>query len=146
MTGVPRRARPVSDGGAPGRLNGVTANPARYFAKASVKQSSAPASDAGSPTRTATLRAEHTAPPNGPKSILLGIDPGDTGGKPVGTFGTDINVYLPADATKIHVKQDGKSTLPFEWHELGAHVVSLSPLIPPGTTIEMQVTYEVGPD
>ena len=38
------------------------------------------------------------------------------------------------------------STLPFEWNELGAHVVSLSRLIPPGTMSEMQVTYELGPE
>ena len=144
--GVSGRFALPSDGSALVRLNGFTDNRAGYFAKTSVKQSSAPAPEAGSTKRTVTVRVENTAPSNGPKSILLGIHPGDTGGKPIGTFGTDINVYLPADATKIHVKQDGSSTLPFEWNELGAHVVSLSRLIPPGTMSEMQVSYELGPE
>jgi hypothetical protein len=133
-----------SDGSALVRLNGFTANRAGYFAETSVDQVGG-TSDDGAIIRTITVRVKNTAPHNGPKSILLGMSPGDTGRKPIGTFGTDINVYLPADATRIRVKQNGKSTLPFQWHELGAHVVSLSPLIPPGTTTEMQVTYEIGP-
>ena len=140
--GVSGRFVMPSDGSALVRLNGFTANRAGYFAETSVDQTVETGAD-GATTRTVTVRVKNTAPHDGPKSILLGINPGDTGRKPIGTFGTDINVYLPADAKKIRVKQNGKSTLPFEWHELGAHVVSLSPLIPPGTTIAMQVTYEL---
>jgi hypothetical protein len=75
--------------------------------------------------------------------MLLGQSGADTGGKPLGTFGTDVNVYIPLDAELVSTAQDGKQQVPFQWRELGAKAVSLSPLIPPGETATVTVSYRL---
>ena len=74
-------------------LNGFSANRAGYFATTDV-QVDPGTDDKGRPVTTVTVTVKNRAP-DGPPSILLGMDPSDVGGKSLGTFATDVNVYLP---------------------------------------------------
>ena len=123
-------------------LNGFSANRAGYFAKTNVAVDHG-RDEQGRPTTTVTVKI-HSDAPTGPPSILLGVSKGDTGGKPIGTFATDVNVYVPKGSDVTNVTQDGHREVPFEWDELGAHAVSLSPFIQPGATVAVSVTYRDG--
>jgi hypothetical protein len=120
-------------------LNGFGNNRAGYFAKTTVTV--AARTDAkGRSGATVTVVIDNRAR-SGPPSILLGVHPGDVGGKPFGTFATDINVYLPDAATVTAVQFNGRAVTPFEWHELGAHAVSWSSFVEPSKRATMAVTY-----
>ena len=90
---------------------------------------------------TVTLKSRA---PDGPPSILLGIKPGDVGGNPIGTFGTDVNVYLPHGVTVTSFTVNGHEETPFEWDELGAHAVSWPLFIEPGKSAVVEVVYRTG--
>ena len=81
-------------------LNGFSANRAGYFATTDVPVDHG-TDDKGRPRRRSTVTVKSRAP-DGPPSILLGIKPSDVGGKSIGTFATDVNVYLP-DGCDRHV-------------------------------------------
>jgi hypothetical protein len=120
-------------------LNGFTANRAGYFATTDVQVDHATdAEDRATTTVTVTIK---NSAPTGPPSILLGINPGDVGGRPLGTFGTDVNVYLPAGATMTSFQVNGREEIPFEWNELGTHAVSWPPFIEPGKSAVVEVSY-----
>jgi hypothetical protein len=120
-------------------LNGFSANRAGYFATTDVQVE--PGTDEkGRAVTTVTVTVQNHAP-NGPPSILLGIHPKDVGGKALGTFATDVNVYLPNDATVSSFRVNGRHVIPFEWDELGAHAVSWPPFIEPGETATIEVSY-----
>jgi hypothetical protein len=119
-------------------LNGFSNNRAGYFAS-SRSAVSYGEDEQGRPTTTETVTIHNNAPA-GPPSILLGLTKGDAGGA-IGAFGTDVNIYIPRGSVVANVTQDGRKQVPFEWNELGAHAVSLSPIIRPGETVEISVTY-----
>ena len=123
-------------------LNGFTANRAGYFATTDVHVE--PGTDAqGRPETTVTVTVTSRAP-DGPPSILLGIKPGDVGGKSIGTFGTDVNVYLPLGVTVTSFTVNGHEVTPFEWDELGAHAVSWPQFIEPGKSAVIAIGYRAG--
>jgi hypothetical protein len=139
--GVSGAFRLPADGSPVVTFNGYTANRAGYFAK--ITQDVERSIDAdGNTVVTETVTIHNTAP-SGPPSMLLGHSGADTGGKPLGTFGTDVNVYMPLDAEVLSTEQNGKQQVPFQWRELGAKAVSLSPLIPPGETATVTVEYRL---
>jgi hypothetical protein len=119
-------------------LNGFSANRAGYFSTTKVRVQ--PATDE-QPVTTVMIAIRSRAP-KGPPSILLGIRPSDVGGKAIGTFATDVNVYLPKDATVKSFQADGQSVLPFQWDELGAQAVSWPTFVEPGKTAMIQLTYQ----
>jgi hypothetical protein len=122
-------------------LNGFTANRAGYFATTEVTSTSEERDD-GSRDVTVTVTITNDAP-SGPPSILLGLSQQDTGGEPLGTFGTDVNVYLPEGARPLATSVDGRREPPFVQQEFGRPVVSPYTFVPPGGTSVVTVTYRV---
>jgi hypothetical protein len=120
-------------------LNGFSANRAGYFASTDATVSSGP-DDRGSLLTTVAVTVTSSAPTR-PPSILLGSKPGDVGGKSLGTFATDINVYIPHDSTVESFRVDGREVTPFEWNELGAHGVSWPAFIEPGKSVTIALSY-----
>jgi hypothetical protein len=123
-------------------LNGFTANRAGYFVSSDVQTVSS-TDDVGRTMCRTTITLVSRAPTR-PPSILLGIRGGDVGGKPLGTFGTDINVYLSEGVTVTAFEVGGKRVVPFEWNELGSHVVSWSTFVEPGKSLVVNVSYRTG--
>jgi len=115
-------------------LNGFANNRAGYFAV----ESTHTANDGD--TTVLAVRIKNRAP-SGPPSILLGQRPQDVGGNPLGTIGTDVNVYLPSGARVGSVEVNDKRVVPFAWNELGAHVVSWSAFVEPHATMVLKVSY-----
>jgi hypothetical protein len=118
-------------------FNGFTANRAGYFATYDVT------SKRQGDEVTSEIVITNDAP-DGPPSILLGLSRGDVGGGPLGTFGVDVNIYLPPDAAAVQVRVDGEREVPFTFEDAGHRVVSSSVLVPPeGGRVRVNVTYRM---
>ena len=100
-----------ADGSPVVTLTGFTSNRAGYFAKKNVEVERG-VDAKGRPTMTVTVTIENRAP-DGPPSILLGMHPSDVGGKPIGTFGTDVNVYMPKGSTVVSASENGRDEIPY---------------------------------
>lgn len=112
-----------------------SANKAGYFADRSLIQSVRLAED-GSAAVEATVTL-HNAAPDGPPSLLLG-EPGD--GTPVGWWGAQASLYLPADAQ--HIQQRAKlSTIVSLDREFGVPVSDALLTAPSGRTAAYSTTY-----
>jgi hypothetical protein len=119
-------------------LNGFGANRAGYFATTDVRTESG--TDENGLTTTVSVTVRNRGP-NGPPGLLLGVTPDDVGGRSLGTFATDVNVYLPTTAVVTSFRVDGHEVTPFEWDELGAHAVSWPTFIEPGMDAVVEVAY-----
>lgn len=125
-------------------LNGFTANRAGYFVTTAVHVERKP-TPTGGELITVTIRLTNDAP-SGPPSFLLGLTPADTGGGPLGTFGTDVNVYLPQGAVFLRETLDGTPSVPFEDEEFSRAVVSDVVLVPPkGGEATLTFVYGIPP-
>ena len=83
-------------------INGYTANRAGYFATTHTSVTR----DGRLVTTTVTIT---NSAPSGPPSILLGMTRGDTGGRPLGTFGPEVTLYMPPGSTQVKDTVDGSS-------------------------------------
>ena len=79
------------------------------------------------------MRITNSAP-SGLPSILLGMTRGDTAGKPLGTFGPEVTLYLPPGAKPLKDTVDGKLSYPFPGRLYGRPTITEVPLVEPGTT------------
>jgi hypothetical protein len=119
-------------------FNGFTGNRAGYFATFDVK------SEREDDLVTTRVTITNEAPDR-PPSILLGLSKLDTGGMPLGTFGTDVNLYLPPGATGVRSFVDGQETVPFEQRDSGRRVVSeIAMALPNGGRARLVFTYTLG--
>ncbi len=103
-------------------VNGYTSNRAGYFVTThtSVKRDDR--------LVTATVKFTSTAP-SGPPSILLGRTRGDTAGKPLGTFGAEITLYMPPGSQQVKDTVDGELSYPFEGRLFGRPTITEVPLV-----------------
>ena len=116
------------------RFNGFGANRVGYY----VTTDTATRSNGGTTDFTVRIRNRATT---GAPSILLGRKRSDVGGGPLGTFASDVNIYLPPGVKVKKFLVDGKNEVPFEWNELGTHAVGWSIFVPPGSTKSITVSY-----
>ncbi len=77
---------------------------------------------------TATVTFTSTAP-SGPPSILLGVTRGDTAGRPLGTFGPEVTLYLPPGSQQVKDTVDGELSYPFEGRLFGRPTITEVPLV-----------------
>jgi len=123
-------------------LNGITANRAGYYAQVEVS-SAAQVGKNGSREVTVTVTIENEAP-SGPPSILLGADRSSTAGYPIGTFGTQVSVYLPEGGELVTSQVDGAPSLVLrEETEFGRTSVTQLALVRPGSASSVVVVYRV---
>jgi hypothetical protein len=124
-------------------INGFTANRAGYFAHVETRDTrDAVGPDGQGYTTTIVVRNEA---PTGPPSILLGDSRADTGGEPIGTFGAEVNVYVPADVTgPIDASVDGHPQIAFPQPELGRTAYTINLLVPPGKSVTVEFAYPIG--
>ena len=80
---------------------------------------------------TATVTFTSTAP-SGPPSILLGLTRGDTAGRPLGTFGPEVTLYMPPGSQQVKDTVDGALSYPFEGRLFGRPTITEVPLVSPG--------------
>ena len=125
------------DDGAPlVTVNGYTDNRAGYFVTThtSVKREGR--------LVTATVTFTSTAP-SGPPSILLGMTRGDTAGRPLGTFGPEVTLYLPPGSQQVKDTVDGQLSYPFEGRLFGRPTITEVPLVNPGATSTVVFRYRL---
>ncbi len=116
-------------------FNGFTANRAGAFADVAV------VTEADADRLRTTITIENTAP-TGPPSILLGRSRADTGGGPIGTFGTDVNVYPPVGWRVTRIEVDKIPDVIATAREAGLDVVTTIAFVSPGETSVVTVVME----